>query len=322
MKHRPLLSAVVLLSLLSQLGCRDKPVAAPKPPLADAQVPTVHRAVWPERIRFGVTPVLDRDSMERGYGPLCQEIGRLLGTRVELFVAKSYSDLGEQVGRGSVEVGQFSPLAYVVAKQRYPHLKILGSQIAEGSTDYAAYIVTRADSDIQRPEDMAGRSFGFVDRASGSGYLYPLVYIWDRFGDPKRFFSQVYFLGNHQAMLREIAAGNVDAGATYSAALITYGQAGLGSPFRIVAKTGRIPFDAMASGPALNDAQNAALRSALLGINTRTARGRRVLGPLRHTNGFLPGNDAAYETIRQVVARAAMHGTDIGADAVGEDAGP
>ncbi|MFH1808705.1 MAG: phosphate/phosphite/phosphonate ABC transporter substrate-binding protein [Pseudomonadota bacterium] len=303
-------------------GCRPEPEVPgpPSPPSSPAR--PVKASEWPNQIQFGITPVLDLESLRRGNQALCDELGHLLGTEVKLVVSSNYGELGELLIQGQVTFARMSPLAYVVARTQYPSLRLVASMIADGSIDYAAYIVARADSDILRVDDLRGRSFGFVDVTSGSGYLYPLVYIWDRFGKPERFFSGVRFLGNHQALLRAVEEGHVDAGATFSAALVTYGQMGLGSPFRIVAKTGRIPYDAFVAGPALDDAQVAALQSALLGIDTRSPRGRKVLGPLRHINGFLPANDALYDTVRTVVTRATMHGTHVGPDQVSNDAGP
>lgn len=312
---------VALLALGLAAACRPSPVApaAPTPPSPPTPVQPTE---WPDHIHFGITPVLDVASLQQGNQPLCDELGRLLGTVVELQVSPSYGELGQLLARGEVAFARMSPLAYVVAKQTHPALRLLASMIADGDVDYAAYIVARADSDIQRVDDLRGRAFGFVDRTSASGYLYPLVYIWDRFGKPERFFSSVRFEGNHQALLRAVASGEVDAGATFSAALVTYGEVGLGSPFRIVAKTGRVPYDAFVAGPSLDEAQVASLQAALLGIDTRSARGRAVLGPLRHVNGFLPANDALYDPVRAVVTRATLHGTRVGPDHVSDDADP
>jgi phosphate/phosphite/phosphonate ABC transporter binding protein len=277
---------------------------------------------WPERVRYGITPVLDRERLLRGHQPLCDELGRLLGTKVELVVADSYADLGERVARRDLAFGQFSPLAYVEATQAHPDLRLIASMIAEGGTEYAGYIVARAESDIVRADDLRGHSIGFVDRASASGYLFPWIFIWDHFGDPQQFFSSIKFLGNHDTLLRALASGEIDAAATFSAALVNSGRAGLGSPFRIVAKTGRVPYDAMVAGPALDDDQARALQAALLSIDTRSALGRRVLGPLRLANGFVPGDDQRYDSVRERLARAALFGAAPASAPVEPDAGP
>jgi len=306
--------------------------ACPAPPGADASDPPLIDAAtaiaasanvhWPEKVRYGITPVLDRERLLRGHQPLCDELGRMLGTKVELVVADSYADLGQRVERQDIAFGQFSPLAYVEARQAHPELRLIASMIAEGGTEYAGYIVARAESDIVRADDLRSRSFGFVDRVSASGYLFPLVYIWDHYGDPQQFFSSIRFFGNHDALLRAVASGEIDAGATFSAALVNSGRAGLGSPFRIVAKTGRVPYDAMVAGPALDDDQARALQTALLSIDTRSALGRRVLGPLRLANGFVPGDDQRYDSVRERLARAALFGA-VPASATAEpDAGP
>lgn len=312
--------AVVALAACPKLPGTD----AGDPLLGDAAVaPAAPVNVrWPESVRYGITPVLDRERLLRGHQPLCDELGRILGTKVELVVADSYADLGERVARRDIAFGQFSPLAYVEARQAHPDLRLIASMIAEGGTEYAGYIVARAESDIVRADDLRGHSFGFVDRVSASGYLFPLVYLWDHYGDPQQFFSSIRFFGNHDALLRAVASGEIDAGATFSAALVNSGRAGLGSPFRIVAKTGRVPYDAVVAGPALDDGQARALQAALLSIDTRSALGRRVLGPLRLANGFVPGDDQRYDSVRERLARAALFGASPTSATAEPDAGP
>ena len=89
-----------------------------------------------------------------------------------------------------------------------------------------------------------------------------------------------------------------------------------------MAKTGRVPYDAMVAGPALDDEQARVLQAALLSIDTRSAQGRRVLGPLRLANGFVRGDDQRYDTVRERLARAALFGAAPASATAEPDAGP
>lgn len=303
----------LLLALLLAMACTPAPRSNATAPTQPGPMPRpVESVAFPDHLHLGLAPVLTPESLAEGYGALCAELGRLLGTRVDLAVAGNYAELGDWVGRGEVQIAQLAPLLYVVAKEAHPGLRLLAAQIAEGGTDYAAYIVTSADSDVTHGEELRGRSFAFVDRTSASGYLYPLMYVWERYGDPAHFFSSVRFVGNHEELLREVATGRVDAGATFSGVLANYAGGGLGSAVRIVAKTGRVPYDAVVASPTLSEAQVAAVQSALLSIDTRSPRGRRALGPLRNVNGFLPGTDEHYDGVRTLLKRARQRGIEVG----------
>ena len=76
--------------------------------------------------------------------------------------------------------------------------------------------------DDYRVEELRGRTIAFVDPASSSGYIYPMVLlirrglVRDR--DPKTFFKDALFAGTHEAALRALLQGRVDAAASFDQA--------------------------------------------------------------------------------------------------------
>ena len=67
----------------------------------------------------------------------------------------------------------------------------------------------------------------------------------------------------------------------------------------ILAKTGRIPYDAVVASPRLDPVLVAKIREAILGLSTRMAEGRRVLGGPTNINGFVPADTSLYEEVRK-----------------------
>ncbi len=92
-------------------------------------------------------------------------------------------------------------------------------------------------SHIQNLEELRGRTIAFVDPASSSGYIYPMVMlikrglIKDR--DPKTFFKEVHFAGSHDAALLALLIRDVDATASFDTAPQQY----LKAPCRAEATT-------------------------------------------------------------------------------------
>jgi phosphonate transport system substrate-binding protein len=66
-------------------------------------------------LNFGFTPVLSQAEMKEEFQPLMDYLTQSIGTKVTLYIAKSYGDLREQMEAGAVEIGSFSPFAYVDA---------------------------------------------------------------------------------------------------------------------------------------------------------------------------------------------------------------
>jgi phosphonate transport system substrate-binding protein len=82
---------------------------------------------------------------------------------------------------------------------------------------------TKKGSGIASIADLEGRSFGFTDPASASGYLVPATDIMlDReFTDPSQIeeFAEVNFAGNHPAAVLSVWNDVLDAAATFDANL-------------------------------------------------------------------------------------------------------
>ena len=66
-------------------------------------------------LKFGFTPVLGEAEMREEFEPLAAYLSDVIGQKVVLYVAKDYGDLRTQMEAGSVDIGSFSPFAYVDA---------------------------------------------------------------------------------------------------------------------------------------------------------------------------------------------------------------
>ena len=85
----------------------------------------------------------------------------------------------------------------------------------------------RKDSGIKSRGGAARAStIAFVDPASSSGYIYPMVLLIQRGlvknRDPKTFFKEVVFSGAHDASMRALLNGHVDAIASFDLAREQY----------------------------------------------------------------------------------------------------
>src|SRR5204862_4784158 len=84
----------------------------------------------------------------------------------------------------------------------------------------------RKESGIKSVEELRGKTIAFVDPASSSGYIYPMVLLVQRGlvrnRDPKTFFREVVFSGAHDASMRALLNGHVDAIASFDLAREQY----------------------------------------------------------------------------------------------------
>ena len=192
------------------------------------------------------------------------------------------------------------PVGYVLAN-REAKAMIVARNLWHGKSAFTSRVFVRRDSGLTRLEDLRGKTIAFVDPASSSGYIYPMVLLVQRGlvrnRDPKTFFREVVFSGAHDASMRALLNGHVDAIASFDLAREQY----LTDPAereRItwVAETEPIPEAGIAARAGLDPATFARVRAALLQI--RGPAYAPLLKRLYEIDGFAPADDHDYDPVR------------------------
>ena len=184
-------TAVFLLA-----GCqadRVKPASSDLPPTVDVEP----QSDWldPETIVFASTPYFGVGLLTDEFEPFVGYLSEKLGRPTELRTVDSYEKMIELIKTQEVHLGVLSPLSYVRAKKSQPDLKLLASQVANGATTYSYTSSLAPILGILDLQALAGKRFGFVDKLSTSGYLYPMAELKGLGIEPSTFFSRWFTLG-------------------------------------------------------------------------------------------------------------------------------
>jgi phosphonate transport system substrate-binding protein len=229
-----------------------------------------------------------------------QTLGRLVGVPVRVTVASDYAAVIEALRNRTADLAFVHPGGYVLAS-REAKAVIVAKNLWHGKSSFTSRIYVRKDSGIRSLEELKGRTMAFVDPASSSGYIYPMVLLIQRGlvrnRDPKTFFREVVFAGSHDAGMRALLNGHVDALASFDLAREQY----LKDPAereRIVwvAETPPIPEAGIAARDGLDPATFAKVRAALLQI--RAPAHADLLRRLYEIDGFAPAEDREYDPVR------------------------
>ena len=162
----------------------------------------------------------------------------------------------------------------------------------------------RKESSIRSVEELRGKTIAFVDPASSSGYIYPMVLLVQRGlvknRDPRTFFKEVVFSGAHDASMRALLNGHVDAIASFDLAREQYVK----DPAErerivVVAETPEIPEAGIAARDGLDPALFARVRAALLQI--KAPAHASLLERLYEIDGFAPAEDRDYDPVRAAI---------------------
>ncbi|MFM7691009.1 MAG: phosphate/phosphite/phosphonate ABC transporter substrate-binding protein, partial [Alphaproteobacteria bacterium] len=159
---------------------------------ADAQ------ADWRQQIpevRYGMISVEnERDAIARLQG-LQAFMARELRTPFRVFRGSDYAAVVEALRAGHSELAYLGPASYGLAR------RVMGERIApifrfidnEGMEGYYSAMIVKAGGPIRQLEDMRGKTLGFSDPNSTSGFQVPGWFLRRQGMDPASFFSKTGF---------------------------------------------------------------------------------------------------------------------------------
>jgi phosphonate transport system substrate-binding protein len=280
------LALALVLALLGAAGSASTPALAADAPLhlvlTPSQKPTDLLAAGEE---FG------------------RVLGGLVGVPVRVTVASDYAAVVEALRNRTADLAFVHPVGYVLANREAKALIVAKNQW-HGKTTFSARFYVRKDSGLKTLEDLRGKTIAFVDPASSSGYIYPMVLLIQRGfvqnRDPKTFFREVVFAGSHDASMRSLLNGHVDAIASFDMAREQYLKTEAERE-RVawVAETPQIPEAGIAAREGLDPAMFARVRGALLKI--QGPQYAALLKRLYDIDGFEPAEDSEYAPVRAAV---------------------
>ncbi len=232
-----------------------------------------------------------------------QVLGKLVGVPIRVTVASDYAAVIEALRNRTADLAFVHPGGYVLAS-REAKARIVAKNLWHGKSSFTARIYVRRESGIKSVEELRGKTMAFVDPASSSGYIYPMVLLVQRGlvtnRDPKSFFKEVVFSGAHDASMRALLNGHVDAIASFDLAREQY----LKDPAErerivVIAETPAIPEAGIAARDGLDPALVARVRAALLQI--RGPAHAALLKRLYEIDGFDAADDREYDSVRAAI---------------------
>ena len=229
-----------------------------------------------------------------------QVLGRLLGVPVKVTVASDYAAVVEALRNRTADLAFTHPGGYVLAS-REAKATIVAKNVWHGKSSFTSRIFVRKDGGVRQLEELRGKTMAFVDPTSSSGYIYPMALLIQRGlvknRDPRSFFREVVFSGAHDAAMRALLNGHVDAIASFDLAREQY----LKDPAEreriiFVAETPPIPEAGIAARDGLDPQTFARVRAALMSI--RGPVYAELLKRLYEIDGFEPAEDREYDPVR------------------------
>ena len=243
---------------------------------------------------FGINPFTLPEYIKEEYLPVLTDIFKDAGYRARTIIVNSYEALTQGIAEGIIDVGWFSPFAYVDARDK-AGVSPLVTPMINGTYSYKGLIVTHKDSGITSLKELGDKRVGFVDKKSASGYIYAKHMMSMNGVDVNRDLKEALFMGSHDQVIQGVLSKEVHAGATYDEALAHAEKNGKDlSNIRTLISTDDIPKLAISASPKMSGDKRRTLIDAFL-----TYKGFSDFNtPIE---GFAAAKDEHYDIIREVL---------------------
>ena len=254
-------------------------------------------------LTLALTPSKDPTALQEAGDEFARTLTRLSGVPIRAQVASDYAGVVEALRSRRVDLAFVHPVGYVLAN-REAGCQIIVRDVWQGKTAYTARFFVKKGSGIERVEDLRGKTVAFVDPASSSGYIYPMVLLIKkglvRDRDPKTFFKEALFSGTHDAALQSVLHGRVDAAASFDKSLeVNLKDPALIERFAFVGETPEIPEAGICARPGLPPETVARVKRALLDV--KKPEHAQVLKQIYDIDGFVEAADKDYAPVRDAL---------------------
>lgn len=162
-------------------------------------------------LRVSAIPDEAPTELQRKFKPLGEYLEKKIGMKVEFTPVTDYAASVEALINKKVDMVWFGGFTFVQAKDRSKNQITPLVQRAEDEKFRSVFITTHKD--INKLEDLKGRTLSFGSESSTSGHLMPRSFLLAAKIDPDTDLKRIAFSGAHDATVAAVAGGKVDAGA-------------------------------------------------------------------------------------------------------------
>ena len=234
------------------------------------------KSEYPE-LTFAVVPAENASGVSDRYAAYMQYLSKQLGVPVKLRVANDYAAVIEGQRAGNIQIAYYGPAsyskAYLTGVKTEPFVTTRNN---DGAIGYYSVIYVKANSPYKDIQDLKGKTIGFVDPNSTSGYNAPRFYLHKIGIDVDTFFSKSIITGSHENGIIALDKGTVDCAADWWNAdddsnltrMVAKGMAKKGD-FRIIFKSALLPGSPYAYLSDLPDDLKKAILTAFLEAPTK-----------------------------------------------------
>jgi phosphonate transport system substrate-binding protein len=231
-------------------------------------------------LRVAVAAMISPKETFSAYGRLLDYIGRKTGRETAFIQRKTYQEISELLGKGSIDIAFVCSGPYASGKGKFG-FELLAVPQVQGKSDYHSYLIVK-DRAFQTLEDLRGKVFAFTDPESNTGRLVPSHWLALQGERPEKFFGKILYTYSHDNSIQAVARGLADGAAVDSLIWEYYRDRNpeLTASISVIKRSEPYPIPPVVASRELSKEDADRIRQSLLTIH-QDPEGRTILHQLR-----------------------------------------
>jgi phosphonate transport system substrate-binding protein len=244
------------------------------------QEETVHvKETYPKRFLIGLIPEQNIFSQKKRYEPLAAYLSEKTGLKIELEMLSRYGNIIDNFTELGLDGAFFGSFTGALAIKKLAIEPLARPEWEDGSSTYYGMVFVRKDSGIRNANDMQGKRFAFVDKATTAGWLLPIHYLNSNgIQDYRSFLQEVYFTGTHEGAIYDVLDRKADIGAAKNTVFYRLARKNprISAELLILARSPEVPANGLCVKKDLDPALKTKLQESLLNMD-QDIEGLKVL---------------------------------------------
>ena len=268
------------------------------------------KSFTPKELNVQFVPSAQANKIEAKAKPLEGLLKKQLHMPVHVTVSTDYNGLVEGMASKKVDVGFLPPDAYVLAHkrkvadvllqaERYGYDEPSGKVNNKLMHEYRAMVIVKKGSGIKSWKDLKGKSIGVMDPTSPSGYVFPIVELYQKGLNVLKDCKVTQIKGADQAVL-SVYNGDVDAAFVFADArpIAAKDEPKVMKDVVPIYFTQWIPNDTISVRSDMSPAFRKKVAKAFKNI-AKSKEGNKIIESVYNHYGYTDTTDSDFNTIRK-----------------------
>jgi len=232
-----------------------------------------------QKLSLGLIPEQDLFSQKERYEPLARYLSEKIGLNVEIKMLSRYGNIIDNFISGELDGAFFGSFTGALAIKKIGVIPLARPVWLDGTSTYYGMIFVRKDSGIKNANDMRGKRFAFVDKATTAGWLLPLEFFHvNGIEDFNNWFAETYFAGTHEDAIYDVLDKKADIGAAKNTVFYRLAEkdSRLTDDLQILVTSPKVPSNTLAVSNKLDKSITKKLKNTLLQME-QDKQGQEIL---------------------------------------------